>query len=342
MPIHPRRATVAIVALVSGAVANEARPRSLYQDEAARAPLRSLAGVLYGMSDASGFQYHGAKLGAQGARKVSTVGSSRGRSSNRILMEEEVEEKTQAEEEPQAEEKKEYKKNPMDYRDRLEAEAARTRSNSRAVVAATGDAEDFATKVASFQTFLDRASRTKLKDLINGKGSLDDRLAPAGSIRKEELAGLERGMPARMCFFKGVADSNVPEVSMAKNMQGGGAAILEFETTDFLQPDWNPEGEEYLNPDGITELIVYDYNGKAGSTNELTALYDDDENVIGVKAYFELKKPHIFNRFMNFMEEYSQERGLAYEAPEKTIWEQNIERQDARKDEGENNSPIEI
>ena len=111
---------------------------------------------------------------------------------------------------------------------------------------------------------------------------------------------------AEIQFSKGVTEDVVPAVRLTRAKDGSnGQAIFYFENPRALGDDRN---------DDITGMYMLDEEGEI-STKEVNAKFINGRPA-GLEAFYVMKNPAEWDRFMRFMERYAEKNDLGFNKSE--------------------------
>nr|QCI05516.1 photosystem II protein W [Crouania attenuata] len=114
---------------------------------------------------------------------------------------------------------------------------------------------------------------------------------------------------ATIQFIKGINETIIPEIALTRSRDGNtGTATFKFSNPDIVQPNMQDKGEiqgMYLK-DEEGELITKEVNAKFinGKPKHIECIYI-------------IKNPGEWDRFMRFMERYSNDNQLSFKKAKK-------------------------
>lgn len=107
---------------------------------------------------------------------------------------------------------------------------------------------------------------------------------------------------AQIQFSKGVTEDVIPDVRLTRARDGSnGTATFYFE---------NPKALSQTSTDDITGMYLIDEEGEL-STREVKAKFINGQPA-ALEAFYIMKSPEEWDRFMRFMERYAEENGLGF------------------------------
>lgn len=107
---------------------------------------------------------------------------------------------------------------------------------------------------------------------------------------------------AKIQFSRGIDEDVVPEVRLTRSKSGEqGTATFVFE---------NPKALSSTSTEDITGMYMIDEEGEI-LTREVKAKFINGQPA-GLEALYIMKSPPEWDRFMRFMERYSQANGLGF------------------------------
>lgn len=111
-------------------------------------------------------------------------------------------------------------------------------------------------------------------------------------------------MIATLQFIQGVDEITVPQIMLTRSRDGStGTATFLFENPSILEKTTSKEGE-------ITGLYLIDDEGSL-MTKDVNARFINGKPK-KIEAVYIMKSPAAWDRFMRFMERYSEKNGLAF------------------------------
>jgi len=111
-------------------------------------------------------------------------------------------------------------------------------------------------------------------------------------------------MIATLQFIQGVDEITVPQIMLTRSRDGStGTATFLFENPSILEKTTSKEGE-------ITGLYLIDDEGSL-MTKDVNARFVNGKPK-KIEAVYIMKSPAAWDRFMRFMERYSEKNGLAF------------------------------
>ncbi|HEY9627332.1 MAG: photosystem II reaction center protein Psb28 [Oscillatoriophycideae cyanobacterium NC_groundwater_1537_Pr4_S-0.65um_50_18] len=111
---------------------------------------------------------------------------------------------------------------------------------------------------------------------------------------------------AEIQFSRGVTEDVVPDVRLTRAKDGSnGQAIFYFENPRALGDDRN---------DDITGMYMIDEEGEI-STKEVNAKFINGRPA-GLEAFYVMKNPEEWDRFMRFMQRYAEKNDLGFNKAE--------------------------
>lgn len=107
---------------------------------------------------------------------------------------------------------------------------------------------------------------------------------------------------ARIQFSRGIDEDTVPEVRLTRSKTGNqGTATFIFE---------NPKALSNSSTEDITGMYLIDEEGEI-ITREVKAKFINGQPA-GLEALYLMRTPEEWERFMRFMERYSEAKGLGF------------------------------
>lgn len=107
---------------------------------------------------------------------------------------------------------------------------------------------------------------------------------------------------AKIQFSIGVDEDAVPDVRLTKGVDGStGTATFYFE---------RPKALDKESTDEITGMYLIDEDGEL-STRDVKARFVNGEPV-GIEALYVMRSPQEWDRFMQFMKRYAEQKGLGF------------------------------
>ncbi|MBD1886454.1 MULTISPECIES: photosystem II reaction center protein Psb28 [Microcoleus] len=107
---------------------------------------------------------------------------------------------------------------------------------------------------------------------------------------------------AKIQFSRGIDEEAVPEVRLTRSKTGAqGTATFIFE---------NPKALSSTSTEDITGMYMIDEEGEI-LTREVKAKFINGQPA-GLEALYLMRNPEEWDRFMRFMERYSQANGLGF------------------------------
>ncbi len=107
---------------------------------------------------------------------------------------------------------------------------------------------------------------------------------------------------AKIQFSRGIDEDAVPEVRLTRSKTGAqGTATFIFE---------NPKALSSTSTEDITGMYMIDEEGEL-LTREVKAKFINGQPA-GLEALYLMKSPEEWDRFMRFMERYSEANGLGF------------------------------
>lgn len=111
-------------------------------------------------------------------------------------------------------------------------------------------------------------------------------------------------MPAVIQFIQGVDEISIPRVQLTRSRDGStGTATFFFENPSILEKATSKEGE-------ITGMYLIDEEGIL-VTKDVNARFVNGKPK-SIEAVYIMKSPDAWDRFIRFMERYSEENGLSF------------------------------
>ena len=111
-------------------------------------------------------------------------------------------------------------------------------------------------------------------------------------------------MDAKIQFIKGVDENVLPDVRLTRSRDGStGTATFRFKNPNILDQNTAKEGE-------ITGMYLIDEEGVL-ETRNVTAKFVNGKPQ-AIEAIYIMKSPAEWDRFMRFIEKYSQTNGLIF------------------------------
>lgn len=111
-------------------------------------------------------------------------------------------------------------------------------------------------------------------------------------------------MIATLQFIQGVDEITIPQIMLTRSRDGStGTATFLFENPSILEKTTSKEGE-------ITGLYLIDDEGSL-MTKDVNARFINGKPK-KIEAVYIMKSPAAWDRFMRFMERYSEKNGLAF------------------------------
>lgn len=110
--------------------------------------------------------------------------------------------------------------------------------------------------------------------------------------------------PAVLQFIKGINEIKIPRVQLTRSRDGStGTATFFFKNPSIFEKSSAKEGD-------ITGLYLIDTEGRL-TTRSVNARFVNGKPV-SIEALFIMKNPEEWDRFMRFMERYSEQNGLTF------------------------------
>lgn len=107
---------------------------------------------------------------------------------------------------------------------------------------------------------------------------------------------------AQIQFSRGINEEVIPEVRLTRSPDGSnGTARFYFQ---------NPKALDESNTEEITGMYMVDEEGEL-VTREVKAKFINGRPE-ALEAFFAIKSPEAWDRFMRFMQRYAQENGLEF------------------------------
>jgi photosystem II protein len=111
-------------------------------------------------------------------------------------------------------------------------------------------------------------------------------------------------MTARLQFIQGVDEITIPQILLTRSRDGStGTATFLFDNPSILDKATSKEGE-------ITGLYLIDSEGSL-MTKDVNARFVNGKPK-KIEAVYIMKSPAAWDRFMRFMERYSEKNGLSF------------------------------
>jgi len=111
-------------------------------------------------------------------------------------------------------------------------------------------------------------------------------------------------MGAKIQFIKGLDETVLPEVRLTRSRDGStGTAAFRFKNPSILDKNTAKEGE-------ITGMYLIDDEGII-ETRDVNARFINGKPE-AIESIYIMKNPEAWDRFMRFMERYSEENGLVF------------------------------
>jgi len=111
-------------------------------------------------------------------------------------------------------------------------------------------------------------------------------------------------MQAKIQFIKGLDEKVLPDVRLTRSRDGStGTATFRFKNPNILDKSTSKEGE-------ITGMYLIDQEGIL-ETRDVNARFLNGKPE-AIEAIYIMKNPEAWDRFMRFMERYSEENGLRF------------------------------
>mgnify|MGYP003403151566 FL=1 len=105
-------------------------------------------------------------------------------------------------------------------------------------------------------------------------------------------------------FIKGLNEKVLPDVRLTRSRDGStGTATFRFKNPNILDKSTAKEGE-------ITGMYLIDKEGTL-QTQDVNALFVNGKPE-AIESVYIMKSPEAWDRFMRFMERYSESHGLAF------------------------------
>lgn len=105
-------------------------------------------------------------------------------------------------------------------------------------------------------------------------------------------------------FIKGLNEKILPDVRLTRSRDGStGTATFRFKNPNILDKSTAKEGE-------ITGMYLIDKEGTL-QTKDVNALFINGKPE-AIESVYIMKSPEAWDRFMRFMERYSDSHGLAF------------------------------
>jgi len=111
-------------------------------------------------------------------------------------------------------------------------------------------------------------------------------------------------METKIQFIKGLDEKVLPDVRLTRSRDGStGTATFRFKNPNILDKSTTKEGE-------ITGMYLIDEEGLL-ETRDVNARFLNGKPE-AIEAIYIMKNPEAWDRFMRFMERYSEENGLRF------------------------------
>jgi photosystem II protein len=111
-------------------------------------------------------------------------------------------------------------------------------------------------------------------------------------------------MQAKIQFIKGLDEKVLPDVRLTRSRDGStGTATFRFKNPNILDKSTAKEGE-------ITGMYLIDEEGIL-ETRDVSAQFSNGKPET-IESIYIMKTPKAWDRFMRFMERYSEENGLRF------------------------------
>jgi photosystem II protein len=105
-------------------------------------------------------------------------------------------------------------------------------------------------------------------------------------------------------FIKGINESTIPEVQLTRSRDGStGTATFRFNSPDILTLEMQDKGD-------ITGMYLQDEEGEL-MTRDVSAKFINGKPK-AVESIYIIKSPSDWDRFMRFMERYSNKNDLSF------------------------------
>ena len=111
-------------------------------------------------------------------------------------------------------------------------------------------------------------------------------------------------MDAKIQFIKGLDEKVLPDVRLTRSRDGStGTATFRFKNPNILDKNTVQKGE-------ITGMYLIDSEGVL-ETRDVNARFVNGKPAL-IECIYIMKSPEAWNRFMRFMERYSESNGLVF------------------------------
>ena len=111
-------------------------------------------------------------------------------------------------------------------------------------------------------------------------------------------------MKASIQFIENINEQIIPEIKLTRSRDGStGTATFRFKNPNILDKSTSKEGE-------ITGMYLIDQEGIL-ETRDVNARFLNGKPE-AIEAIYIMKNPEAWDRFMRFMERYSEENGLRF------------------------------
>ena len=111
-------------------------------------------------------------------------------------------------------------------------------------------------------------------------------------------------MIAHIQFIKGINENFLPDIRLTRSRDGStGTATFRFKNSNILDKSFALNGE-------ITGMYLIDQEGIL-ETRDVNARFLNGKPE-AIEAIYIMKNPEAWDRFMRFMERYSEENGLRF------------------------------
>jgi len=114
---------------------------------------------------------------------------------------------------------------------------------------------------------------------------------------------------ATIQFIRGINETIIPDISLTRSRDGKtGTATFRFNNPDIIQPEMQEKGD-------IQGMYLTDEEGEL-ITKEVNAKFVNGKPK-GIECIYIIKSPNEWDRFMRFMERYSNDHNLSFKKAKK-------------------------
>nr|QCI04467.1 photosystem II protein W [Antithamnion hubbsii] len=109
---------------------------------------------------------------------------------------------------------------------------------------------------------------------------------------------------ASIQFIEGINETVIPDIKLTRSRDGStGTATFRFNNPDIIQLDMQESGD-------IQGMYLKDEEGEL-MTTDVSAKFENGKPK-GIQSIYIIKNPYEWDRFMRFMERYSEANDLAF------------------------------